>query len=356
MTDSVANVRAPTNIAVVKYWGKNPSFEKYHIPTKSSLSFSVEKLYTETSVRREEKGKGNLEFSLNGRSIAPSAPEFAYVSEFFEKAFSIWPFMRASDYIVESKNNFPTAAGFASSASGFAALALAVAKTQEEKLGNYAKDERALSVFARLGSGSATRSVPSAGGLVQWRRGLEPKAPREGEPTEEKIFSSYAESILPPEHFSDLVLFYVKADTGEKKIKSRAGMKQTILTYPLYWNWVEYEEKILLPKAIESARGKNWGEFFRLTMALSNGLHSAMLSTEPAITYLNDLSREIVSGINDLNSGRIVCAYTFDAGPNPVVLATKESEEAVKSMLTKFVGEENVFRTRVGKGPEFLKV
>jgi len=357
MADSIAKVRAPTNIALVKYWGKNPYFEKYHIPTKSSLSFSVEGLYTETLVERKGNGSGKIDFVLNGKRIENSAPEFSYVSEFFEKAFAIWPFMQDSNYSIESENNFPTAAGFASSASGFAALALAVSKAQEGFLDRYSKDEKALSVFARLGSGSATRSIPFKGGLVQWKRGLDPRdVPAEKRaPTETEIFSSFAESILPPEHFSDLRLFYVKADTGEKKIKSRAGMKQTISTYPLYWEWVKHEENVLLPATIESAKKMDWSELFRLTIALSNGLHSAMLSTAPSISYLNDTSREIVSGVNDLNSERIVSAYTFDAGPNPVVFSTRESEEQVKELLERIVGEENIFRTRVGKGPEFLK-
>ncbi len=358
MANSIAKVRAPTNIALVKYWGKNPYFEKYNIPTKSSLSFSVEGLYTETIVERNDRGSGKIDFTLNGKRIQNSSPEFSYVSEFFEKAFAVWPFMQDSDYSISSENNFPTAAGFASSASGFAALALAVSKCQAGFLDRYSKDEKALSVFARLGSGSATRSIPFRGGLVQWKRGLDPRdAPKEKrEPTEAELFSSFAESILPPEHFKDLRLFYVKADTGEKKIKSRAGMKQTISTYPLYWDWVKHDENVLLPTAIESAKKMDWSELFRMTMALSDGLHSAILSTAPSISYLNDTSREIVSGINELNSERNVSAYTFDAGPNPVVFSTRESEERVKEMLERIVGEENIFRTMVGRGPEFLKV
>ncbi len=355
-------VVAPPNIAIVKYWGKNPLWERYHIPTKSSLSFTVDKLYTQTTLVMEE-GKGEIEFTLNGEKIDATKKEFEYVGKYVSKLHELIPETKKYNFYVESSNNFPTAAGFASSASGFAAMAKAIQGAMKELepriYSTYFSNDHDLSVFARLGSGSATRSIPSEGGLVLWRRGIPidyPFGPEEvSNQTKNKIiFSSYAETLLKPEYWNELRIIYVKVKQSEKKVKSRAGMKMTLKTNPVYKNWINYEETILLKDTIESIKNRNFETFAKNTMKLSNGLHAMMLYTEPRIVYLNDTSHKIIDGVLDLNEEEIKAAYTFDAGPNTVIFTLSKYENEVKSLLKDIVGEENILITKQGKGARFV--
>ncbi|NPA22017.1 MAG: diphosphomevalonate decarboxylase [Candidatus Micrarchaeota archaeon] len=354
-------VKAPTNIAVLKYWGKHPLWEEYHIPNKSSLSFTVEGLYTETELE-VEKGNGEIRFELNGREITPDMPEFEYVGKFLKKVFKIVPELKHYNYYVKSHNNFPTAAGYASSASGFAALAKALQVTfrelEPQVYQKYLADERKLSVFARLGSGSATRSIPEQGGFVAWWRGLDPHypyGPEEVTPAtfEKNLFASYAESLFPPEHWSDLRIIYTHVEKKEKKIKSRAGMKQTVKTNPVYWSWVDYDEYVLAPKLVEAVRGKDFSTFAEVAIQASDGLHAMMYYTYPRIRYLNDTSEAIIEKILELNQEETKAAYTFDAGPNAIVFTLAPYENEVLSSLKEVV--EDVYVTRPGKGPEVIE-
>ncbi len=356
-------VRAPTNIAIVKYWGKNPLWEYFHIPTKSSLSFTVDGLYTETMLEVEE-GNGEVSFTLNGEEIKPEQKEFEYVDVYIKKLFELVPETKGYNYRVVSKNNFPTAAGFASSASGFAAMAKALQgamkELEPEVYEEYFSDDKKLSVFARLGSGSATRSIPSEGGVVVWHKGIPMDFPKRPEdvPDEEKkdiIFSSYAESLFPPEHWPELRIIYTKVKKGEKAVKSRAGMKMTIKTNPVYSQWVEYEENKVLPRVIDRIADKNFPQLANDIMMMSNGLHAMMYYTEPRIRYLNDTSEQIIDAVLDLNESEVKAAYTFDAGPNAVVFTLAQYESEVSSRLAEIVGKENVFVTKMGKGPVFVE-
>jgi len=335
-------VKSPTNIALVKYWGKHPKFERSMIPTKSSISFTVSGLTTRTTLS-VEKGNFVIDFTLNGRKISPEQGEFDYVKEFFDKISLIYPFTRDYWYTISSQNDFPTASGFASSAAGFSALALAFAGMMT-KLGTLSSmDDRRLSILARLGSGSAARSVPAKGGLVMWHRGYDDTTSEE-----EASQRSYAETLFEPSHFSELALIYVKVESAkEKQVKSRAGMKESVQSVYDYWNWVDYEEKQLLPAMLDAIRGKTWEEVFRLTKQASNNFHSVCLRTIPPLVYLNEKSVEIIRTIDPIPHA----AYTYDAGPNAVVVTLRSKVEEVDRLLKAIVGEGNTFSTHVGEGP-----
>ncbi len=342
-------VIAPTNIAFVKYWGKHLKYERYHIPNKSSASFTVDGLFTKTTIEVAD-GAGQVEFTLNGKRIEPQMKEGKYVYEFLNKVKERYPFIKNYDYRVISENNFPTAAGFASSASGFAAFARCLVEVLPE-FKDIRDDDKAISILARLGSGSATRSIPRKGGVVLWRRGIEPG--ERNKDVEEVIKLSYAETIIPPEEVEEIRIIYIKVETGEKKIKSRAGMKTSVHSCPLYWKWIEYEENSLLPSILNALKEKDWKTFFKLTMMASNGLHAICHYTYPPIFYLNDISKSIITKIDEINenAGEEICSYTFDAGPNAVIFTTKDKIDEVLPELEAVAGKENVIETKVGKGP-----
>ena len=201
-------------------------------------------------------------------------------------------------------------------------------------------DSRELSILARLGSGSACRSV--LGGFVEWKRGENADGS-----------DSCAVQIAPATHWPELRNVIAIVDGGKKKVSSRAGMKQTVATSVLYKSRLEY-----LPKLIEDMKkavlAKNFPVFAELTMRESSNMHAVMLDTWPPITYLNDWSKEIMYGVHELNANGIIAAYTFDAGPNVHVYTTSANVDKVKGMLSQFEGESKTEVNRGGEGPKLL--
>ncbi len=419
--EEYATALSRTNIALIKYWGKldrvflnfskevpngfgdayaqlekkgldlkkldaNSTKEiagltKLKFPNKSTISFCVEgveeksdittiPLTTVTTVY-VSSGEGQIEFYLNGEKVVDESKK-GYVIEFFELANSIFPDAKNYNYRIVSKNNFPTSAGFASSAAGFSALALAFVGAMSKfdaKYKEYLADKK-LSALARLGSGSAARSISNGGGAVLWKR-LDPtdsrlykyastEDPGEREKIRnEIIFDSYTQSIIPPEQLNELRVVYVKVSKKEKKVKSRAGMKQSVETDPLYWDWINYEESALLPHLYQNLIQKNYSDFYADVMKASNGLHSTALRTTPPIIYLNDESRAIIDAILELNEkqGENIAAYTFDAGPNAVIFTTDKYLDSVLDSLEQLgYSRENEKLTvaKVSKGAELI--
>ncbi len=250
--------------------------------------------------------------------MTPETKEYRRIQGYLRKlARLIDPGISSYDYTIITSNNYPTAAGLASSASGFAALATALAKAlsseyswAEEAL----RDIRKLSALARLGSGSAARSV-LPGGVVWWRgwdrSGFDP------------VWGSYAE--LAASRVSDLVLVYVFLSRREKKVSSSEGMRRSVYTSPLYWQWVEYEENGI-GYDISLLDGGPRERLFERIMRHSDLFHAIARSSYPPIEYLSDESRIIIERVHYANREYgVIVAYTFDAGPNPVLVTTRDS-------------------------------
>lgn len=340
-----ATAIAPTNIAILKYWGKING--QYHIPTKSSLSFTVEKLCSTTSLGAE-KGSMKIDFTLNGKKAKEGSKEHEYVRSYLEFLSQTLPFIRNYDYRIKSENNFPTAAGFASSASGFAALLKALAGELDE-FSELRDDERKLSALARLGSGSAARSIPSEGGFVKWDRGSG------GDWEKDPVYSSYAYSLFGPGHWPELRIIYATVESREKKIRSKDGMAESVRTNPLYQAWVSHEESLLKNDMVEAVSKKDFGNLAHMIMQASNSFHSICHGTYPPIYYLKPKSLQIIDSIHELNKEGVKAAYTFDAGPNPVIITRKKDEMEVLRLLDELVGEVNLYRTKPGPGPGYSK-
>ncbi len=287
-------------------------------------------MYTKTTVDITP-GKGKVKkFILNGVKCGYETKEWKKVQTYLEKLGRLISkdFLKY-DYTIRSENNFPTAAGLASSASGFAALAKALLKVlaQEHSWAEeILRDERRLSVIARLGSGSASRSVGD--GAKLWRRGWD----------KEKfnpLWDSYAETIACAP--KNLILAYVLIRSERKKISSREGMKRSVQTSPFYWYWVEMEEREIR-KDVSLLRRGVWEKMFPRIIQHSNALHAICRSTYPPIEYLTDAAAELMDKVHRFigEYGNVV-AYTFDAGPNAVVFILKDVlEEAEREFLKDF--------------------
>jgi diphosphomevalonate decarboxylase len=220
-----------------------------------------------------------------------------------------------------SENNFPTAAGLASSAAGYAALvaSLAALFCAVETF------EGELSTIARQGSGSACRSM--YGGFVAWRKGG----------GKEDASDSKAEQICDENHWPQLRAVILVVSDKKKETSSTDGMNTSVRTSKLLAYRAEcvVEERMA---AIEAAfKERNFSEFGLITMADSNQFHATCLDTYPPIFYLNDTSREIINLVHKYNSakGEVCAAYTFDAGPNAVIYTTERDVVEVTAIVTR---------------------
>lgn len=329
----IATCEATANIAVVKYWGKRD--EKLILPMNGSLSFTMdEQLKTRTSVVFSDKFNED-ELWLNGSKMNLADKETAERMQQLDVIRSKAGIKSKAKIV--SYNSFPTAAGFASSAAGLAALACAASKAAGLKL-----TSQELSILARLGSGSACRSV--LGGFVEWKKG-----------TKADGSDSVAVQIAKDTHWPELRNVIAIVDAGKKKVSSRSGMKQTIATSALYKSRQEY-----LPKLIEDVKksvvAKDFSTFGELIMRESSNTHAVMLDTWPPIMYLNDYSKQVIYSIHDFNSANdeITAAYTFDAGPNAHIYTTESQVDSVKKMLSEIEGVNKVMVCKVGGGPKYL--
>jgi diphosphomevalonate decarboxylase len=221
-----------------------------------------------------------------------------------------------------SKNNFPTAAGLASSAAGFAALVRAIANLYE-----LPSTPTELSRIARQGSGSACRSL--FGGYVAWQMG-----------TKEDGSDSLAVEIAPASHWPTIRALILVVSADKKGVSSTSGMQNTVKTSELFQRRAE----IVVParmKAMEKAiLEKDFETFGEVTMKDSNSFHATCLDTFPPIFYLNDVSRATIRVVEEINkkAGKIIAAYTFDAGPNAVIYFEKENENAVAGTIKAVLG------------------
>ena len=315
---------APVNIAVIKYWGKRDT--KLILPTNSSLSLTLDQdsLNSNTTVVASKDFEQD-QFFLNGKeiNISDSKRMVAVISQMRANAQAC-VFTTASDsksteevkisseewsqYKLKfvSHNNFPTAAGLASSASGGAALAYALATLFHTANGPEPYPGW-LSAMARQGSGSACRSV--YGGFVEWIAGDKADGT-----------DSVAVERFSNQHWPEMRCVVLVVHAGEKKVGSTAGMQNTVQSSALFPQRLE-----IVPQRVTdmntAIRNRDFPAFGTLTMKDSNNFHSCCLDTFPPIVYMTDTSHHIVELVHAFNKahGEIVACYTYDAGPNAVL-------------------------------------
>lgn len=320
---------ATPNIAVVKYWGKRDAW--LNLPYNTSISVTMdETLRTTTSVKFDSSLLEDR-LILNGKEANPSELErVKKVLDAVRKAARL-----KHKALVVSENNFPTAAGIASSASGFAALACAAADAA-----GLNPTPRQLSIFARLGSGSACRSV--LGGFVEWKRGVK----KDGS-------DSYAVQIVSEKHWSSLRNVIAIVSHEKKEICSSEAMERTTKTSTLYWKRIADLPKTIA-KMKRAIKERDLPTFLELAMKESSNMHSVMLDTYPPIVYLNDISKEIMRKVHEFNlqKGKVCAGYTFDAGPNAHVYTDQKYQREVEEMLSEIPGVKQVISCKVGSGPK----
>ncbi|RKH04515.1 diphosphomevalonate decarboxylase [Corallococcus carmarthensis] len=300
-----ATVRAHPNIALVKYWGKRD--EALILPHQSSLSLTLAPIHVTTTV---EFGAAADTVELHGHAAKGS--ERDRVLRLLD-AVRVQAGRDLGPAKVVSRGDFPMAAGLASSAAGFAALAVAGCAAA-----GLPEDTRASSILARRGSGSACRSVQ--GGFCEWQRGER----ADGE-------DSYAIQRFDAGHWADLRMVVAILDRGEKEVKSRDGMKNTVETSPYYPAWVK-DAEAEVPRARELIAKKDLEALGELCERNAWRMHCTTLSADPPLSYLSPATLGLIQHLREQRKKGVPVWFTLDAGPNPVLLTTSAHEVAAEAL------------------------
>lgn len=313
-------VRAHTNIALIKYWGKQN--EEYILPTTSSLSLTLDAFYTETSVTFDEQLEKDV-FYLNGVLQEGSSLEKVMpILSAVRKRANINSFAR-----IDSTNHVPTAAGLASSASGMAALAGAASLAAGLRL-----SPTDLSRIARRGSGSATRSI--YGGFVEWQKGNSDR-------------TSFAMQIRDADF--DIGMVFLLLNQKQKDVSSRDGMKMTVETSPFYPAWVESSERDLIDMK-QALYEENFDRIGELTERSAMKMHATTMGATPPFTYLEPATLDAMEFVRQLRKDGIPCYFTMDAGPNVKILCKYSDAEMIREKAAVRYGEDACIVSKPGKG------
>jgi diphosphomevalonate decarboxylase len=322
-----AKVRARSNIALVKYWGK--ADPRINTPAVGSISITLDALWTDTEVRFDPSlTKDRLE--LNG---AERADQLERVSDCLDLVRALAGSGVKAEVL--STNNFPTGAGLASSASGFAALVGAASAA----LGLDCP-ARELSILARRGSGSAARSV--FGGYVEMHKGIE----RDGS-------DSFAEPLADTAHWPLKVLVAITAQ-AEKAVGSGPGMSLSARTSPYYEEWVT-SHPVDLDVARRAIAERDFDSLAKVAEYSCLKMHAAAMSTIPPLLYWNGATVDCLNRVRELRSDGVPVFFTIDAGPQVKAVCLPGAETGVRAALEAMHGVREVIETDLGPGLERLQ-
>ncbi len=319
-TDRSARAVACTNIALVKYWGKRDA--ALNLPAAGSLSLTLAGLGTETSVRfvAGSAARDGDRVTLDGRPADDRAARRA--SRFLDLVRARAGLDLAAEIV--TSNNIPTAAGLASSASGFAALAVAASAAA-----GLALDGAQLSELARRGSGSAARSI--FGGFVEMAAGERADG-----------VDAVAHSILPPQAW-DVRLVVAIATEAAKAIGSTDAMERTARTSPYYASWIAS----VAPDLAEARAAIAARDLERLGAVAERSclrMHASALAADPGILYWNPITVRAIETVRELRRDGTAAFFTIDAGPHVKVLCAAADAPRVQGALATTPG---VLRTLV---------
>ena len=297
--NSLGRAFAPSNIALCKYWGKRDS--ELNLPVTSSLSISLGNKGSECSIQVREEPVDH--FTLNG-TVMDLASTFSRRLSTYLDLFR----QPKQSFAVAMQMNIPIAAGLASSACGFASLVLAL-----DKLFGWNLSNRELSILARLGSGSACRSIIP--GFVEWQAGQQADG-----------MDSYADLFADKWPGLCLGLFILNAQA--KPLSSREAMEQTRASSIFYPNWPDKvaTDLLLIKQAITERNFPLLG-----STAESNALsmHALMLSAWPPISYTLPETLSAMHKIWQLRREGVEVYFTQDAGPNLKLLYLEKERDVI---------------------------
>lgn len=337
---------SPSNIALVKYWGKKP----HQIPANPSISFTLNNCKTETFLRYTPKTSDGFSFEvyLDGKKQPEFRPK---IEQFFERISIYSPFLANFHFDIETTNTFPHSSGIASSASGMSALAMCIvaleALVYEDSDAQFLK--RKASFLARLGSGSACRSIE--GGLVVW--GVHSSI----------LGSSDLEGVAFPfevhEVFKDYQDAILLVDKGEKQVSSSVG-HNLMHNHPFATERFQQAHDHL-DALIPILKSGDLNAFIHIIEREALTLHAMMMSSDPYFILMKPNTLKVINTLWSFRKEtQIPICFTLDAGANVHVLYPKryatEVEQFIQNKLSGYCQNGQYILDHVGKGVEPIKI
>lgn len=319
-----ATAIASPNIALIKYWGNRD--DVLNIPSNGSISITLANLVTKTTVVfSPEYSKDTLILDSIELSGQPAKRATTFLDEVRNMSGISF------NARVTSENNFPMGTGIASSASAFAALALAATSAAGLQL-----NDKELSILARKGSGSACRSI--FGGFVEWVAGNSDQ-------------TSYAKQLCASDHW-ELVDLVTIVDTTHKRVTSKVG-HQSALTSPLQATRIADA-----PHRLDLCRNAILSKDFELLADIveldCNMMHAVMITSNPPLLYWQPATINIIKEVKYLRSQGIPVCYTIDAGPNVHVIVEKPYKHDVLECLNSLDDVVEIISSKPGGGAKII--
>lgn len=338
--------QAPSNIALVKYWGKKQD----QIPANPSISFTLDNCRTTTSIDFKRKARENDHWNFEIYFEGEKKEEFrGKIETFLNRIEKYCPYLKNYQLTIRTENSFPHSSGIASSASGMSALALCIMSLEKELDPEITKERftKKASFLARLGSGSACRSVE--GPLVVWGKhaGITNSSNLYGTNYPLKVHANF-------EQFRDTILL---VDKGMKPVSSSVG--HNLMHDHPYAEARFQQAHHNLEKLKEVFETGDLEEFISIVESEALSLHAMMMSSNPYFILMKPNTLEIINKIWEFRkeTGLPVC-FTLDAGANVHVLYPKNQEqeifEFIKNELVVYCEKEQYLCDAVGMGAKKL--
>lgn len=316
--------RSPSNIALVKYWGKRG----VQIPQNPSLSFTLQNSFSEMEVSFESAKGFDMEFYFEGKENEKFKSK---IVNFLHSIEQDYPFLKNIYLQIHSKNSFPHSAGIASSASSMSALALCIGSIAEEIMDRkLAKQDflQQASYLARLASGSACRSI--YGGAVAW--GVTPALPDSS--------NEYATSLpfdMNPifQDYRDTILI---VSASEKSVSSRAG--HALMNHHPFAEVRYQQANTNLVRLVDVLKSGDIEHFISIVESEALTLHGLMMNSEPSFILMQPNTLKMIALIRDFRKQTAIpVCFTLDAGPNIHLLYPKKWENEIQQWINDELAE-----------------
>jgi diphosphomevalonate decarboxylase len=314
-------IKASSDIALVKYWGKKDEFLR--LPENGSVSMILDGLDTVTTVEWQPALPQD-DITIEGSQDPDEVKRVVKHLDRIRKNFKLSSFAK-----VVSENTFPKGTGLSSSGSGFAALTIAATKAAGLTL-----SEKKLSILARQGSGTACRCVCS--GFVEWKDGS----------TSE---TSYSETLFPPKHW-DVRDVVAVVDEGKKKISSTEGHEsaQSSLLFAARQQHI----KTKIEQVKQAIVAKDFEQLGSLAEAECLEFHSILLTSQPPLIMWYPGSLQVMHEVQQLRAEGVPAYFTINTGFNVHVLTLPEYEAQVQQRLDSLSLVKKTLLAKVGAGPQ----
>jgi|TARA_B110000902_G_C14177857_1_gene539391 diphosphomevalonate decarboxylase len=332
--------KSPSNIALVKYWGKKPN--EVQIPSNSSISFTLSNCATSTTLTYAEQDTLEVSVLLEGKNEPNFVPK---IEQFLKRISGVFPFVLTGKYTIDTSNSFPHSSGIASSASGMSALALCICDIAVEKgLLTHDKFKETASELARLGSGSASRSV--YGPMGEWGKHSD------FEGSSDAFAIPYSDVNAVFKDYCDTILLVHK---GQKTVSSTVGHGLIDDNPYAPARFAQAQENMTKIKAI--LKSGDLDGFINLVESEALTLHSLMMSSNPYFILMKPETLQVIEAIwAKRERDGVKWCFTLDAGANVHFLYPQADKAAaqvfIEEELAQFCENKACIHDEVGMGAE----